>query len=209
MHPLSALDFQSHPFLKNQQQQRLGGLIFLRRTVSEGVEQPPLIGASLEYLRQEYAARLDRKRCRTAKLRHAIRDQILQEAGGLSYDHIEDEFGRIKANWVWPAKATFFLETCETPNVKENERSVSHLDLDVSAAKQRVGGSSPLFDPSLSSICPTVCPNHWGQIKTCSASSCKIATYEARHFQSGERGILQTRFQFRQRSIRPKQPLGA
>lgn len=52
------------------------------------------------------------------------------------------------------------LGTCETPDVKENERQVPNLEVEVSAAKQRVSGSIPVFDPGLSSICPNVCPNH-------------------------------------------------
>ncbi len=92
--------------LKNQQHQSQGGLLFQRRTVSEGVEQTPLMGTARENLRQEYATRLDRERGLSAKIRHAIRDQILQEAGGLTYDHIEHEFGRIKEKLAWPTEAT-------------------------------------------------------------------------------------------------------
>jgi len=38
--------------------------------------------------------------------RQCLRDRIIREAGGLSYDHVEDEFRGLAACLRWPAAAT-------------------------------------------------------------------------------------------------------
>jgi len=82
------------------------GILFQHRAVWETKVTPPLAHASREDLRKQYASRLDKERNLTAQIRASIRDQMVLDAGGLNYDHIEHEFAQIKAKLGWPAEAT-------------------------------------------------------------------------------------------------------
>lgn len=82
------------------------GLLFQRRGVFEGKEKPYLVDASLEQLQQKYKKRCQKTANLSAERGLQIRDQLLQDAGGLKYDHIEHEFHRLAAQLSWPAQAT-------------------------------------------------------------------------------------------------------
>ncbi len=66
------------------------GLLFQRRSVTEGTENPKFINFSLVELQREYEKRCQKITKLSAKQRMQIRDKLLQEAGGLKYDHIEN-----------------------------------------------------------------------------------------------------------------------
>ncbi|MFO0850792.1 MAG: hypothetical protein U0871_19880 [Gemmataceae bacterium] len=83
------------------------GLLFVRRAVAEGADRPPLAGASLADLAAEYRARVGRLPAgagRAARVR--VRDGVLRDAGGLTYDDIGRAFGRVAGRLGWPAAAT-------------------------------------------------------------------------------------------------------
>lgn len=82
------------------------GLLFVRRPVHAGQENPPLLGKSLEALQEEFQRRCSSQSNLTAKARRQLRDAVLQEAGGLKYDHIQHEFQRVSKGLGWPPTAT-------------------------------------------------------------------------------------------------------
>jgi hypothetical protein len=82
------------------------GLSFLRRPVVEGEESAPLTGSSLPNLEQEFQDRCTKAANLTAAQKLQIRDDVLHEAGGINYDHIEGEFKKLARQLHWPAAAT-------------------------------------------------------------------------------------------------------
>ena len=82
------------------------GLIFVRRSVFDDRERPPLRGKSLQDLIREYQRRLQRSGEPDAKARERLRIQVLEEAGSLNYDSIEHEFRSIAGRLKWPKEAT-------------------------------------------------------------------------------------------------------
>src|SRR5207244_2634118 len=69
-------------------------------------EHAPWYDRSLEDLVAEF-----RRRCAAAKTVDAaqqqrIREEVLHDAGGIRYDHVENEFGTLARKLAWPAKAT-------------------------------------------------------------------------------------------------------
>ena len=82
------------------------GLLYLRRSAAQGQEAPPLMGWSLPQLADEYVQRCARSDATTAAAKERIRDQIMREAGGLSYDRINGEFRRVARQLQWPTSAT-------------------------------------------------------------------------------------------------------
>jgi len=82
------------------------GLLYLRRRVIEGGEAVPLRGASLVELVTEFQSRSAKAKSLNAEERRRLRDRVLQEAGGLRYDHVEGEFHRLARQLGWPAQAT-------------------------------------------------------------------------------------------------------
>jgi integrase len=82
------------------------GPLFLRRAVIEGRQGAPFKDQSLAQLVQEFQRRCAASRDLTAAKRIGIRDAVLHEAGGMSYDDIEFEFRRVARKLNWPAKAT-------------------------------------------------------------------------------------------------------
>lgn len=78
------------------------GLLFNSRRVAEGALSPPLHNAAQEELIAEFRARESRQSPGSGQLR----DQLIREAGGLTYDHIEHEFKKITKRLGWPAAAT-------------------------------------------------------------------------------------------------------
>jgi integrase len=82
------------------------GLLYVRRGVLRGLEKPPLLGASLTEMIQQYRQRSAAANIRTAADRRGLRDRIFREAGGINYDQIVTEFGKLAAQLDWPPSAT-------------------------------------------------------------------------------------------------------
>jgi integrase len=104
------------------------GLLLLRRNVAEGTKRPPLLGASLAELVEEYRRRCAEGRSPDAARRVRLRDEVLRDAGGLRYDHIEAEFTGLARRLGWPASATLkdfrhlFATGLENASVPESYR---------------------------------------------------------------------------------------
>jgi hypothetical protein len=81
------------------------GLLYERRLVAEGRESAPLRGAPLAELIAEF-----RRRCGQASHgatgRRRLRDHVLRETGGLTYDHVGHEFAAVARRLDWPKEAT-------------------------------------------------------------------------------------------------------
>jgi len=92
------------------------GLILLRRAVVEGHEKPFLLGKSLSELIMEYNHRVEQSRATSAQDRQAIRDQVLHDAGGVTYKMIQGEFTKLAARLKWPGSATMkdLRHLCQT-----------------------------------------------------------------------------------------------
>lgn len=82
------------------------GLLFLRRAVLEGREQPSLLGATADELEAEFERRCRKAGRSSAKDRIQVRDAVLRDAGGLSYDQVAGEFALLARQLGWPAAAT-------------------------------------------------------------------------------------------------------
>jgi hypothetical protein len=82
------------------------GLLYQRRSVAEGREVAPLRGQPLAALVTEYRRRCAAAGSPDAAGRELLRDALLREAGGLGYDHVEQEFGTLARRLGWPSAAT-------------------------------------------------------------------------------------------------------
>jgi hypothetical protein len=82
------------------------GLLYTRRPVAEGLRRPPLLGQSLSELVEEYRRRCARVDQLSALARRRLRDGVLRDAGGLSYDHIDGEFTNLTRRLGWPVTAS-------------------------------------------------------------------------------------------------------
>lgn len=82
------------------------GLLFVRRTVADGRVVPSLKNASEATLNREFASRCEKEKSRDASRRHAIRDRLVAEAGGINYDRIQNEYQNIAASLNWQPAAT-------------------------------------------------------------------------------------------------------
>lgn len=122
------------PFIESVAQLLLGtageqqsGLVHMRRGVAKG-RKVPLLGASLDDLILEYQRRCQRSGAGTSVARAAIRDSIVRDAGGLTYDLIHGEFTSVARHLNWPATATLkdfrhlFNVSMENGGVTERER---------------------------------------------------------------------------------------
>ena len=89
-----------------EQPDRGQGLILVRRSVTAGDESPPLYGASLGSLTQEFERRCQQAGTSSAAAKLKIRDGVIRDAGGLTYDLISCEFHRLARRLKWPACAT-------------------------------------------------------------------------------------------------------
>ena len=86
---------------------RLTGLLYLRRGVVEQSEpMPPLLGDSPTALATELERRCVRLGRYDQATRQRVRDQVLKDAGGITYDRIEGEFRRLAKKLEWPKAAT-------------------------------------------------------------------------------------------------------
>ncbi len=82
------------------------GLLYVHRRVEEGGAKPPLLGKSLVAMTEEYRLRCVKTQSTSAVERRRIRNRVMREAGQLTYDHVEAEFGRLARRLNWPATAT-------------------------------------------------------------------------------------------------------
>ncbi len=82
------------------------GLIYSHRAAAEGQCKPPLAGRSLSGLTLELRNRYVAVDSGGAAQRRQVRDQLMKDAGQLSYDHVEDEFQQLARRLRWPAAAT-------------------------------------------------------------------------------------------------------
>jgi hypothetical protein len=87
-------------------QNKKHGLLYERRAVFEEEEQVALRGAAVTELVTEF-----RKRCAASGLLSAaerlrLRGTVLYDAGGLNYDHVDQEFRTLARRVEWPAEAT-------------------------------------------------------------------------------------------------------
>ena len=103
------------------------GLIYLRRDVIAG-KQVPLLGESLNGLTREYQRRCESSKTKTSAARAALSDNVIRDAGGLTYDLIQGEFKVLAYRLNWPAAATLkdfrhlFNVSMENGGVSERER---------------------------------------------------------------------------------------
>jgi hypothetical protein len=80
------------------------GLLFTRRSIFEGQENPPPLGASQTHLADVLEQQL---RGHTGALeRQRIRDRLLKAAGAITYDQVEDEFRKLAKKLDWGSQAT-------------------------------------------------------------------------------------------------------
>jgi integrase len=82
------------------------GVLYQRRRVLSGAEAAPLLGASLRGLAREFQRRCAASAIRTIADRRGVRDDVLHDAGAITYDHIVGEFGKIAGKLGWPQSAT-------------------------------------------------------------------------------------------------------
>jgi hypothetical protein len=88
------------------QQGRARGLLYQRRSVQDGGEPAPLAGATLAEIVTAYQQRCQASRHGGAAERQRIRDEVLRQAGALTYDQLQDEFIAVARPLGWPAQAT-------------------------------------------------------------------------------------------------------
>ena len=94
------------PFWEVLADGRPHGLLYEHRSVTQGSEKAPWRGASLPELIEEFRRRCAAARSPDAARRLGIRDGLLREAGGIGYDHVEQEFGKLARQLSWPKQAT-------------------------------------------------------------------------------------------------------
>jgi hypothetical protein len=82
------------------------GLLYVRRRVLAGKEAAPLRGHSLAELTAAFQRRCAAEGSPDAAGRQRLRDVVLREAGGLSYDHVQGEFAGLARRLGWPVRAT-------------------------------------------------------------------------------------------------------
>lgn len=105
-----------------------GGLLYLRRHVAEGREQPTHWAGGLEQLAQEFHRRCARLGTIGARQRQQVRDQVLRNAGGIIYDDVEHEYQKLAKHLSWPAAATLkdfrhlFATSLENAGVPDSYR---------------------------------------------------------------------------------------
>jgi hypothetical protein len=94
------------PFWNLLRETMTQGLLYQRRSVIENREHVPFCRASLADLIQEFQSRCSRSKALTRTECIGLRDQLLGEAGGLKYDHIEQEFHSVARRLRWPCRTT-------------------------------------------------------------------------------------------------------
>lgn len=82
------------------------GLIFQRRSVLAGTDYATMAYSSRAVLRTEYEQRCRNQKAKSAAELRQVRDQLMSDAGSLSYDNIEGEFHDLARRLRWPRAAT-------------------------------------------------------------------------------------------------------
>ena len=82
------------------------GLLYERRAVCEGKDHAPLRGISLAKMIAEFQRRCGNESSLSAAKRQEIRNRLLWEAGGITYDHVQGEFERLARRLKWSRRAT-------------------------------------------------------------------------------------------------------
>ena len=82
------------------------GLLFHRRDATETTRRYGCFEMSLEELGTEFTRRVHGARQPNLSQRTLIRDRLMREAGGLSYDRTRQEFVSLQAALGWPPAAT-------------------------------------------------------------------------------------------------------
>ncbi|MCA9252016.1 MAG: hypothetical protein R3E58_02865 [Phycisphaerae bacterium] len=104
------------------------GLLYQRRRIVDGRESSPLLGWSLDQLKTEFGRRCIKQKAATAAAKQRVRDSIIRDAGGLTYDLINGEFHRIARQLGWPKTATLkdfrhlFASVLSDSGIPEPER---------------------------------------------------------------------------------------
>lgn len=83
-----------------------GGLLYERRSVVDGQERAHLREASLAELIAEFCNRCGRQKSLDAAGRQRLRIELIHKAGGLNYDHVEEEFRALASRLKWSPQAT-------------------------------------------------------------------------------------------------------
>lgn len=82
------------------------GLLYQRRGIVEARERTNLQLPSMADLIEEFRQRCASDSLPGAARRKRVRDELLCEAGGLSYDHIQAEFAGLARQLSWPREAS-------------------------------------------------------------------------------------------------------
>ncbi len=82
------------------------GLLYERRSVVDGRERAPLRGVSLVDLIGAFRNRSGRQKSLDAVGRKQLRVELVHKAGGINYDHLEQEFRTLASRLKWPPQAT-------------------------------------------------------------------------------------------------------
>jgi integrase len=104
------------------------GPLFLRRRVLSGHEGAPLSATPLEEIAAEFS-----RRCATSGVEHMkdrlrVRDQVMRDAGAITYKTVEREFKKVARKLGWPRDATdkdfrhHFATSMENGGVPEQYR---------------------------------------------------------------------------------------
>jgi len=104
---------------------RRQGLVYVRRCVAEGRERPDLYGSGFADLCAAYERSSEQT---DAAGRAASLQQVMKDAGALTYGHIQREFRSIATQLKWPRSATLkdfrhlFCTAMANAGVPEHER---------------------------------------------------------------------------------------
>jgi len=82
------------------------GLLYAHRRAVTGSDSAVLLGSSLADLVVEYETRCHKAGQIGAAQKRRIRDQLMKDAGQLSYDRIRVEFDKLASKLSWPSNAT-------------------------------------------------------------------------------------------------------
>ncbi len=107
---------------------RQTGLVYVRRKVAADRQSYTLAGASLQELIDEFDRRCGGSKVTSAIGRQRIRDDLIRDAGGLTYEQINNEFHRVAKPLGWPSAATLkdfrhlFATSLANGGLQEHER---------------------------------------------------------------------------------------
>jgi integrase len=102
------------------------GLLFCGREIAS--ERPPLAGATLAQIAAEFERRCRDRKAKGASAVQQMRDEVMHDAGALTYKLIQGEFAGLARKLGWPAAATIkdirhqFNTALSNGGVPEHER---------------------------------------------------------------------------------------